>query len=210
MKTFLHVGCGHSTKANTTRLFNGPEWQELRLDIDEAVHPDIVGTMTDMNRVESEGVDALFSSHNIEHLYPHEVPRALAEFLRVLRPNGFAVITCPDLQSVAALVAEDKLTDEAYRSAAGPITPLDILFGHRPAMAAGNLFMAHHCGFTKKVLSATLLGCGFGAIAIFRRGAPAFDLWAVASKALIAESELRELAGAHFPSESMPFPAPRR
>jgi predicted SAM-dependent methyltransferase len=210
MKTFLHVGCGHGTKANTTRLFNGPEWQELRLDIDEAVHPDIVGTMTDMNGVKSESVDAVFSSHNIEHLYPHEVARALAEFLRVLRPNGFAVITCPDLQSVAALVAEDKLTDEAYRSAAGPITPLDILYGHRPAMAAGNLFMAHHCGFTKKVLSATLLSCGFGAVASFRRGAPAFDLWAVASKTLIPESEVRELAGAHFPSEPMPFPAPRR
>jgi len=200
MNTFLHVGCGHGKKTNTTRCFNGPEWQELRLDIDEAVHPDIVGTMTDMHGVMSESVDAVFSSHNIEHLYPHEVPRALAEFLRVLKPAGFAVITCPDLQSVAALVAEDRLTDEAYASAAGPITPLDILYGHRRAMAAGNLFMAHHCGFTKKVLDATLLSCGFGSVASCRRGAPAFDLWALASKNLMAEATVRELAGAHFPA----------
>jgi SAM-dependent methyltransferase len=199
VKTFLHVGCGHGKKTNTTRCFSGPEWQELRLDIDQAVHPDIVGTMTDMRAVKSESVDAVFSSHNIEHLYPHEVPRALAEFLRVLKPDGFAVVTCPDLQSVAALIAEDRLTDMAYSSAAGPITPLDILYGHRGAMAAGNLFMAHHCGFTKKVLTATLLGCGFASIVSCRRSAPAFDLWALASKSPIAESELRPLAKAHFP-----------
>lgn len=200
MKTFLHVGCGRGKKADTTRCFSGPEWEELRLDIDKAVDPDIVGTMTDMQAVKTESVDAVFSSHNIEHLYPHEVPRALAEFLRVLKPQGFAVITCPDLQSIAALVAEDKLTDEAYRSAAGPITPLDILYGHRRAMAAGNLFMAHRCGFTKKVLDGTLLGCGFGSVASFRRVAPAFDLWAVASKNRLPESELRDLAVAHFPA----------
>jgi hypothetical protein len=48
------------------------------------LNPDIVGTMTDMSAVADASVDALFSSHNIEHLYPHEVPVALAEF----RGNG--------------------------------------------------------------------------------------------------------------------------
>jgi len=49
-------------------------------DIDQSVNPDIVGTMTDMSQVQGASVDALFSSHNIEHLYPHEVPVALADF----------------------------------------------------------------------------------------------------------------------------------
>jgi predicted SAM-dependent methyltransferase len=199
MKTFLHVGCGPGKKTNTTPAFQGPEWQELRLDIDEAVQPDILGSMTDMRAVGSESVDAIFSSHTIEHLYPHEVPAALAEFLRVLKPEGFAIITCPDLQAVAELVAQDKLADEAYHSPAGPITPLDILYGHRRAMAAGNLFMAHHCGFTESVLNATLLGCGFGSIGSVRRPAPAFDLWVIASKKAVAEGEVRVLAAAHFP-----------
>jgi predicted SAM-dependent methyltransferase len=52
--------------------------QELRLDIDASVAPDIVATMTDMSRVADASVDAVFSSHNIEHLDPHEVPVALA------------------------------------------------------------------------------------------------------------------------------------
>ena len=198
MKTFLHVGCGSSTKVNTTPAFAGEEWKEIRLDINEAVHPDIVGTMTEMPAVDSESVDAIFSSHNIEHLYPHDVPKALAEFLRVLKPDGFVVITCPDLRSVAALIAEDKLTEPAYISPAGPIAPLDILYGHRPQMAAGNLYMAHRCGFTDKVLRGTLIGCGFQSVAGMCRPT-AFDLWAVASKKLLPEDEMRALAVQHLP-----------
>ncbi|MDP4617407.1 MAG: methyltransferase domain-containing protein, partial [Burkholderiaceae bacterium] len=143
MPNFLHVGCGPKRKNQTTRGFNTPEWAEIRLDIDASVQPDVIGTMVDLSAVESDSVDAIYSSHNIEHLYPHEVPLALAEFLRVLKPDGFFVVTCPDLQSVCKLIAEDKLTDTAYTSPAGPIAPLDILYGHRPAMAKGNLYMAH-------------------------------------------------------------------
>ena len=198
MKTFLHVGCGRSDKSLTTAPFAGDDWQELRLDINEAVHPDIVGTMVDMKAVANESVDAIFSAHNIEHLYPHEVPLALAEFLRVLKPHGFAVVTCPDLQSVAALVLEDKLTDQAYVSPSGPIAPLDILYGFRPQLAAGNLYMAHHCGFTKKVLNHTLLSSGFQSVASLRRETH-YDLWALASKSLLSEAEVIKLASAHFP-----------
>jgi len=132
MNTFLHVGSGPKRKDRTTKALSSADWTELRFDIDESVQPDLVGTMTDMSSVSTESVDAVFSSHNIEHLYPHEVPVALSEFLRVLKPDGFAVITCPDLQAVCALVAEDKLTEPAYTSPAGPIAPLDILYGHRP------------------------------------------------------------------------------
>ena len=125
---------------------------------------------------------------------------ALAEFLRVLKPDGYVVVTCPDLQSVCALIAEDKLTEAAYTSPAGPIAPLDILFGHRPAMAKGNLYMAHRCGFTQKVLNGTLQSSGFKTVASMTRGlAPFFDLFALASKSERSESEMRKLAGLHFP-----------
>jgi hypothetical protein len=198
-KTFLHVGCGPKRKNQTTAGFNTPQWHEQRLDIDPAVNPDIVGTMTDMSAVADVSMDALFSSHNIEHLYPHEVPVALKEFLRVLKPDGFAVITCPDLQSVCALVAENKLTEAAYVSPAGSIAPLDILYGHRPPMARGNLYMAHRCGFTEKVLIGTLQAAGFAAVASRRRTHPYYDLYALASKQPLTEAELRALAALHFP-----------
>lgn len=200
MRTFLHVGCGSSYKDQTTQSFNTPDWKEVRLDINEAVKPDIVGTMLDMSAVADASVDAIFSSHNIEHLYPHEVSLALAEFLRVLKQDGFLVITCPDLQSVCALIAEDKLTETAYLSPAGPIAPVDILYGHRAQLAEGNLYMAHRCGFTETVMSGTLQAAGFAGVATTRRIAPFFDLWAVATKSPRTDAELRALALDHFPA----------
>ena len=97
MPRFLHVGCGQKRIDRTP--FAGSNWDEIRLDINPDNSPDIIGTMLDMSAIDSGSVDAVFSSHNIEHLYPHEVPTALIEFKRVLSPGGFALITCPDLQS---------------------------------------------------------------------------------------------------------------
>ena len=205
VKTFLHVGCGPVHQAQAGPGFHGEGWRELRLDIDPAVEPDIVGSMTDMAGVADGSVDAVFSSHNLEHLYAHEVPRALAEFLRVLTDGGYAVITCPDLQSVGALLVEGRLTEPAYESPAGPIAALDILYGHRPALAAGNDHMAHRCGFTLEVLLATLKGAGFAAVAGMGRPA-AFDLWALCSKAPLGDDALRRLAADHFPGGSPPIP----
>lgn len=199
MPTFLHVGCGAKRKKQTTAGFDIPDWTELRLDIDEAVRPDIVGTITDMSVVAEASVDAVYSSHNIEHLYPHEVPVALKEFLRVLKPDGFLIITCPDLRSVAQLIVEDKLTEAAYSSPAGPIAPIDILYGHRRSIARGNLHMAHRCGFTRKVLTATLQAIGFQSVAAMERGASKFDLWAAASKSSRSAEQMRTLAELHFP-----------
>ena len=198
MKTFLHVGCGPKRKERTTRGFNTDAWSEIRLDIDPSVSPDVTGTMTDMASVSAGSVNAVFSSHNIEHLYPHEVPLALAEFLRVLSDDGFAVITCPDLQSVCALVADDKLTEPAYTSPAGPIAPLDILYGLRPSMAQGNLYMAHRCGFTQRELTGTLQTAGFASVAAISRKGPYFDLWALASKSARSEADMKLLAQTYF------------
>ena len=126
MGVFLHVGCGGASKKHL-KGFNSDEWKEIRFDIDKKVNPDIVGTLTDMSLVESSSVDAIYSSHNIEHIYPHEIPRALKEFHRVLKPEGIVVITCPDLQTVCEAVAKDKLVEPLYVSPAGPISAIDIL-----------------------------------------------------------------------------------
>lgn len=205
-KTFLHVGCGPVRLDQDTREALYPKgfdmriWRELRLDIDPQVKPDVLGSMTDMSAVATGSVDAVFSSHNIEHLYPHEVPLALAEFRRVLRDDGFAVVTCPDLQSVCALVAEDKLTEAAYVAPVGPIAPLDILYGLRTAMGAGNLYMSHRCGFTLKVLLAALQESGFTKV-VGRRRPHAFDLWAFASAAEMDDAQIKALAKEFFPGE---------
>ena len=199
MKTLLHVGCGPKRMEQTTPAFADGSWQECRLDINPAVQPDVIGTMTDMSAVATGSVQAVFSSHNIEHLYPHEVPIALAEFHRVLDAQGFVVITCPDLKSICQLVADDRLDEPAYQSPAGPITPLDVLYGHRASMRQGNLYMAHRCGFTETVLRKALASSGFAQVAT-RARPQYFDLWALACKDRRAEEEVRALALRHFPA----------
>ena len=198
-KTILHVGPGHRNNgAKLPPVFQGGAWQEIRIDIDPANEPDIVGSMLDMAAVGAESVDAIYSAHNIEHVYAHEVPTVLKEFLRVLKPGGFLVVTCPDLQTVCQWVADDKLGDAAYTSQAGPITPQDILYGHGAALAAGHHYMAHKSGFTLKTLTQALHSAGFAASAGKRR-LRGFDLWVVASKGAIEEGALRELAGKVLP-----------
>jgi len=171
----LHVGCGHKNPATLHSTFKTGEWKEVRLDIEPSVEPHIVASITNMDRVPSASVDAVWSSHNLEHLWAHEVPLALAEFRRVLRPDGFLLLTLPDLTPVARLVAAGKLEEPAYESPSGPITPLDILYGHGPALANGHHYMAHKTGFTVGTLQAHLESAGFTTGEVWSEG---FDLWA--------------------------------
>ena len=125
MRTLLHVGCSSQDKSGL-KGFNSDDWSEIRFDIDPSVHPDIEGTLTDMDDVATESVDAIYSSHNIEHVFPHEVHTVLLEFHRVLKQDGIVVLTCPDLVSVCQAVVNDRLMETLYVSAAGPIAPIDI------------------------------------------------------------------------------------
>lgn len=197
MKKFLHVGCGPQYKSGL-KGFNSDEWDEIRFDIDENVNPDIEGTLTDMSLVESSSVDAIYSSHNIEHLFAHEVPKALEEFYRVLKPDGMVVITCPDLQSVCEAVANDKLLEPLYESPAGPISPIDILYGHRGLVAAGNVYMAHKSGFTYSSLTSSFFEAGFKRVFGGRRAA-VFDLWLVAFKQVLHEDDIKKMASIYLP-----------
>ena len=197
MKKFLHVGCGPQYK-NGLKGFSSDDWQEIRFDIDPNVNPDIQGTLTDMTLVASESVDAIFSSHNIEHVFPHEVPLAIAEFHRVLKSQGIVVVTCPDLQVVCEAVAQDKLLEPLYESPAGPISPIDILYGHRRYIQEGNHYMAHKCGFTYSALGSVFLSAGFKEIFGGRRTA-SFDLWLVAFKADTTPEQAKAIAATFLP-----------
>ena len=144
MKTLLHIGCGSDPL---------PAWlsdfKETRLDINEAVNPDIVASMLDLGDIGT--FDAVLCRHALEHLYPHEVEIALAEFHRVLKQGGHLMVFVPDLQDVQA-------TDEVlFESPSGPISGLDLIYGFRPATKA-NIYMQHKTGFVQETLEKALQG----------------------------------------------------
>lgn len=131
------------------------------MDIDPATNPHHVRDMLNMHGL--EGFDALYCCHALEHLYPYQVPRALAEFKRVLKPSGAVIIMVPDLEDVKPDLTPLLTCDM------GPMCGLDLFYGHHGVMEA-QPYMAHHCGFTADVLQQTLLEAGFNKVTTERLG----------------------------------------
>lgn len=177
-RTVLHVGCGVYAPEKLHPAFRDESWREVRIDLDPEVNPDIVASITDLSAFADGSVEALWSSHNVEHLHDHEVPVALREFRRVLKDDGFALITTPDIESIAKLVVDGKLDATVYVSPAGPITALDMIYGHRASILSGNHLMEHKTAFSAERLARLLMEAGFPNV-VMRRGTH-FDLWAVA------------------------------
>lgn len=155
-------------------------WRQVRVDIDPEARPDILADLTDLSMIGAGVVDAVWTAHCVEHLYEHDIARALNEILRVLKDDGFACIVVPDLQRIAGLIAEDRMHETLYTAPAGPVTPHDIVFGFGPALARGQMAMAHRCGFTPTAMSRHLTAAGFGGFALLRRAN--YELAAIARK----------------------------
>jgi predicted SAM-dependent methyltransferase len=174
----LNAGSGPRSIRKLNAVFDPTGWHEVRIDLDPSVRPDVVASMTDLrSHFDAESFDAVWSSHSLEHLYNHEVPVALSEFRRIVKADGFALITCPDLETVMTLFLKHGSDHVVYQSAAGAITPLDMMFGHAPSIASGKVHMAHHSGLTAERLGGLLLQAGFCEVIIKRQN---YDLWALA------------------------------
>ena len=198
MRTFLNVGCGHKSDLQILGFDDG-NWEEIRLDIDVGVKPDIVGTLTDMNLVETASVDAVHSAYNIDHIYPHEVPIALAEFYRVLKDDGFVVRRCPDIQKICEAVVQDKLLDTYYEINGLKIAPIDILYGNRQEISSGLMYMKKKVGFTYSVLDTAFYQAGFK---VRYGGSVEFngaELALVAFKQEKSKEEIKKIANPLFP-----------
>ncbi len=102
--------------------------------------------------------DAIYCSHALEHLYPHEVSVALAEFYRVLKPGGVATILVPDLEGVPA-------TDETLPGS--DLTGLHLYYGDA-RLIPDHPHMAHHCGFVAETMRSVLSAAGFSSVRALR------------------------------------------
>ena len=162
-------------------IFASGSWEHVRLDANPAAEPDLLGSVADMTTlIAGETFDAVWSSHNLEHLHDHEVGPALKEIRRILRPGGFALITCPSLEAICRSMSRLDVEAPVYVSPAGPISALDMIFGHQASVRAGNEYMAHRTGFTAERLASDLMEAGFEAVRV--AAGSGLDLWAVAVK----------------------------
>lgn len=173
------MGCGPSNPNALPQDFRGDDWVEIRLDINPNVQPDIIGTITDLSGVPNNSVDAVYSSHNLEHIYNFEVPIALAEFKRVLKNGGCVMFVVPDMQTAAEWVMRGEMEDSPlYQSPAGPVPALWMFYGMGTTYP-GMPYMAHKTGFTTKNLAKQLGEAGFNNLKLIRRS---FDIIAYGYK----------------------------
>lgn len=163
----LHAGCG----GTGLPTWFGDKYQEVRLDIDPNMKPDVVASLTDLGDIGQ--FDVVYTCHCVEHLYPADVKTALAEFYRVTKDDGYTMVIVPDLEGVHA-------TDEPlFESPVGWLSGLDLIYGCR-FDAARSSYMAHHSGFVSKTLEEALRAAGFARVDMKRL--PDYNLMAVARK----------------------------
>lgn len=166
-KRILNAGAGTTVPKRILPLLTLPGWEQVRLDADDSTNPDVVGSVTQVGQLFSpQSFDIIWCSHLMEHLYAHEVYPTFMQFRQILKPDGFALIMCPDLEAVAKVILEHGLAHVAYVSAAGPIRPLDMIYGHSTAIEQGKHHMAHRTGFTTERLGNLLLTAGFPTVSV--------------------------------------------
>ncbi len=139
-RRFLHAGCG-----SYPLPFEGCD--EVRLDADPSVNPDIVGSMTELG--ETGPFDGVYCSHALEHLHPQDALKALREFHRVLTPGGFVTIIVPDLEGITP----------TFEPLPGMlVTGHDLIYG---LVDLDNPLMLHRTGFVAATLHGALEQSGF-------------------------------------------------
>lgn len=167
IKHLLNAGSGPGSARRIARMVHEQDLKEVRFDIDPGVQPDVVGSILELEKsFEPQSFDVIWSSHVLEHLYAHDVFPTLRQFQRILKRDGFALLMTPDLEAVAHFIVEHGVAAIAYNSPAGPIRPLDMLYGHSRAIEEGHVHMAHHTGFTAERLGNLLLMAGFPTVSV--------------------------------------------
>lgn len=86
----LDIGCGqYKTFPHFIGVDSGKMWGKLSVDapIEDALKLDLFA---------GQSCDGVFSSHLLEHLRYEDVPTALNEWFRVIRPGGHLMLYVPD------------------------------------------------------------------------------------------------------------------
>lgn len=159
-KILLNLGSGKVPLTKCGYIEGFEDYYEVRVDLDEESNPDIFSDVKDLHMIVDNSVDAVYSSHCLEHLEFYDVPKCLKEWYRVLKPNGEIRILVPDISTAAKYIAEDKPFNVMYESEVGPIDALDFFYGHKQ-LTQFHPYMAHKTGFTKQSMTDLCIFMGY-------------------------------------------------
>lgn len=135
----LHIG-GRQAK---------PGWKILNIQPGPGV--DFIGDCVDLGQFANDSVDEIYASHVYEHLgFRKELPTALAEARRVLKPGGILRISVPDFEVLCRLFLHDSVPKEQRFS-----IMMHIFGGQEDA------FDFHRVGLTWDFMLMFLKGAGF-------------------------------------------------
>jgi predicted O-linked N-acetylglucosamine transferase (SPINDLY family)/predicted SAM-dependent methyltransferase len=124
------------------------------LNIQPGPDVDFVGSCTDLGQFADGSVRQIYASHVLEHLgYKADLPRALAEFHRVLAPGGTALISVPDFEQLCRLFLDPRLGAEER------LTVMRMAFGGQ--MDEHDF---HHVGLSYEFLAGDLGAAGFSRV----------------------------------------------
>jgi predicted SAM-dependent methyltransferase len=128
-----------------------PEWKIW--DIEPRPEVDLIGDAANMEQLADNSVEAIYSSHTLEHFHyglNTELLGVLKEWYRVLQPGGKLLISVPNLQVLCWLYIQPNFTlDDRFHI-------MRIIFGGHM-----NEYDIHRTGFDPDILALYLLEAGF-------------------------------------------------
>lgn len=170
------IGCGSASE-----YFEG---KIVRIDIDESVKPDIRADVRKIPEPDNT-FDEVRSSHCLEHFGAEEVPKIVAEWIRVLKLGGTLKITVPDLEwAMKTILTAEEQTDADD----DPISDDDKRFAWQIIYGETHkgYYWAHRNGFIARILKNTLGVVGgvkdVNVEQVSYDGRPGFDLVVTATK----------------------------
>lgn len=128
-----------------------PDWKIL--DVEPRPEVDFVGLASCLSQFEDNSLEAIYSSHVLEHFYyqlNNELLNTLAEWYRVLQPGGKLMVSVPDLQVLCWLYLNPNLRPLERHQL------MSIMFGGQK-----NEYDVHKVGFDCDTLTLYLKKVGF-------------------------------------------------
>jgi len=154
----LHLGCGEGILdkwINIDKYYEDP--RVIKKDIYLLNYPE-------------NSVDAIYSSHSLEHLPVRHARLALKNWVKILKPGGKLFLAIPDLEeTMRCILNKDISFLDRYTWF------LHVLFGYQASSSERDLTLDspvdygqfHTCGFTEELIVFYLLDDGYDIIELY-------------------------------------------